>query len=319
MALEHMKVGKFQFRIRALENIGLPAFHGATLRGGFGQALKGVACALRNQGCDGCLLRNQCVYLYLFDTPPPADAAMMRLYPAAPHPFVIEPPEAYTRVTAPGETLEFNLVLIGRALEYLAYFTYAFIRLGKQGLGRGRGKFDLEEISIAAGNGATPIYRQSEKTLRQPLVPDSAETLVQRVRQLSGSTRLSLRFITPTRIKFAEKLVEKPDFHHLIRSLLRRISSLSYFHCGTRLELDFRDLIERAQTIRRDDYRLRWVDRERYSTRQKQHMTLGGFVGEVSFEGDFTEFLPFLALGELVHTGKGATFGLGRYETQKLE
>ncbi len=43
-------------------------------------------------------------------------------------------------------------------------------------------------------------------------------------------------------------------------------------------------------------------------------MTLGGFVGEATFAGDFGEFLPMLAWGEVVHMGKAASFGLGRYE-----
>ncbi len=43
-------------------------------------------------------------------------------------------------------------------------------------------------------------------------------------------------------------------------------------------------------------------------------MRLGGFVGQVTYRGDFTEFLPYLLLGTYTHVGKGATFGLGEYE-----
>jgi CRISPR/Cas system endoribonuclease Cas6 (RAMP superfamily) len=42
----------------------------------------------------------------------------------------------------------------------------------------------------------------------------------------------------------------------------------------------------------------------------------GGFVGDATFEGDLAEFLPALRLGELVHVGKGTTFGLGKYRLE---
>ena len=50
------------------------------------------------------------------------------------------------------------------------------------------------------------------------------------------------------------------------------------------------------------------------SSRQKQKMSLGGFIGEATYAGNFGEFLPMLAWGEVVHLGKAVSFGLGRYE-----
>jgi CRISPR-associated endoribonuclease Cas6 len=43
-------------------------------------------------------------------------------------------------------------------------------------------------------------------------------------------------------------------------------------------------------------------------------MTLGGFVGEMEIEGDLEPLAPLLATAEILHVGKGATFGLGRIE-----
>lgn len=314
----HFSVGKFLIRIKALTNLGLPAYKGSTLRGGFGQALKEVACALKRQECGSCLLRNRCVYSYVFETPPAEDAGMMRLYPAAPHPFVIEPPESESAVVPAGENLEFGLILVGRAREYLPYFIYAFMRLGERGLGRGRGKFALEGILASGANGPIPIYREENKSLVSSSPYPTWDAVRERAEELSGSETLTFHFRTPTRVKYEEHLVAEPEFHHLVRSLLRRLSGLSYFHCGERLELDFKGLVERAGKIERLSSDLRWYDWERYSGRQKQRMTLGGFLGQVTYAGDFRGFLPLLAWGEVLHVGKAASFGLGRYEMRSV-
>ena len=89
---------------------------------------------------------------------------------------------------------------------------------------------------------------------------------------------------------------------------------LSYFHCGEELNLNFREVIERAKEVETLSKNLRWHDWERYSNRQKTRMTMGGFMGEVTYGGDLEEFQPFIKLGEYVHLGKGSSFGLGKYE-----
>jgi hypothetical protein len=127
--------------------------------------------------------------------------------------------------------------------------------------------------------------------------------------------RITLNFLTPTRLKRQKRWVwEGPPFEILVRSLLSRTSSLSYFHCGQRLEVDFRGLIDRAveaQIVRNDTH---WEDWQRFSGRQKQNIKMGGLMGKVTYQGDLQEYLPLLALGELIHVGKGTVFGNGQYE-----
>jgi CRISPR/Cas system endoribonuclease Cas6 (RAMP superfamily) len=41
-------------------------------------------------------------------------------------------------------------------------------------------------------------------------------------------------------------------------------------------------------------------------------MKLGGVVGRLVLEGDLAPFVPLLRTAEIVHVGKGATFGLGK-------
>ena len=115
-------------------------------------------------------------------------------------------------------------------------------------------------------------------------------------------------------MRFDGHITDKIEFHVLTRNLLRRISSLSYFHCNEKFQVDFKSLIEKASAVKQIKSDTHWFDWKRYSTRQEEWMSLGGVTGAVSYEGDLTEFMPLLKLGEYVHLGKGTSFGLGKYE-----
>ena len=42
-------------------------------------------------------------------------------------------------------------------------------------------------------------------------------------------------------------------------------------------------------------------------------MKMGGFMGEIAFEGDIEPFMSLIKAGEIIHVGKGTGFGLGKY------
>jgi hypothetical protein len=105
----------------------------------------------------------------------------------------------------------------------------------------------------------------------------------------------------------------RPDFHVVFRRLLGRLSSLAHFNGPGPLDLDFRDLIERAQSvvITRDD--TRWT---RYSGRQDRRMEGEGLDGAVTYRGDLKPFWPYPVFGQWTHVGSGTTFGLGGYRLE---
>ena len=138
--LSHFRFAQFQFILKALDCLNLPAYKGSTLRGGFGHAFKKVVCVTRQKACDSCLLKEKCVYSYVFETPPPPDTSKMRKYPFAPHPFIIIPPLEEKRTYREGENLCFELTLVGRSIDYLPYFIYTLDELGRIGIGKGKGK-----------------------------------------------------------------------------------------------------------------------------------------------------------------------------------
>jgi hypothetical protein len=169
-----IQTASFTFHTRALEPLILPSYKGSALRGGFGSTFRRVVCALRKNDCRDCLLRDKCVYSYVFETPLPPDTRIMRKYKSAPHPFVIEPPPEKRMGYKPGDEIRFGLILIGRAIDYMPYFIYTFDELGRTGIGKGRGKYELISVTDknnlhivkeAATQGAGEIMEEYEEVI----------------------------------------------------------------------------------------------------------------------------------------------------------
>src|SRR4030042_4120219 len=108
-SINYFQFAQFNFFLKALDCIHLPAYKGSTLRGGFGHAFKKIVCVNKEKICESCLLKQKCAYSYIFETPPPSDTSKMRKYPYAPHPFVITPPLEEKRTYREGDTLCFEL------------------------------------------------------------------------------------------------------------------------------------------------------------------------------------------------------------------
>ncbi len=161
--LESFRLARLHLCLRAKDTLLLPPYKGSTLRGAFGHAFKKVACPFRCSA-GSCVLPKVCVYTYTFETPPPEGSQILRKYPHAPHPFVIEPPADQRQLFEPGEELYFGLVLIGRALDYLPYFIYAFDELGRIGIGRRKGKYEVTAVEGFGQDGeGRKIYGSSPK------------------------------------------------------------------------------------------------------------------------------------------------------------
>jgi hypothetical protein len=307
----------------------LPRYKGSTLRGGFGRAFRQMCCAQRQDECHGCLLRETCPYAYVFETAPPAGAQVLRNLENVPRPFVIEPPLETRQEYRPGEKLSFGLVLIGNGIRYLPYFIAGLEELGRIGIGKGRRPYRLGAVYFAGLEGGPQgaekvVFSAADRTVRDAgVLLTGAEITAGVGPDLGPDTgadtpsthpdRLQIRFLTMTRLKHGGTFVTTIPFHALVRGLLRRLSSLLYFHHGIEWDVNFAGLIERAKRISTTAENVQWVDWDRYSGRRGTHITMGGLVGTVVYSGDLDEFWPLLKIGEYVHVGKGAVFGMGKY------
>jgi len=302
-------VARYRLEFAVRQPIRLPDYAGSMLRGAFGHALRQIACMTRQKECAGCPLLAVCSYPAIFAPPPPTKHSLQK-FSQIPVPYVIEPPAWGSRVLAAGETLTFHQVLIGRALQELPLIILVWRRALARGLGAGDGTADLVRVVHCSETGDQEIHRPEVGTIAAhgqgiALAGESDHSV---------TTTATLRFETPLRLQENGHALppERLQARSLLMTLARRANLLAEFHSGIDLVTNFATLSAACADIR-EEKTLTWLDWTRFSSRQQQKMSLGGVVGTWRLEGPLAPFAPLLQLGEWLHVGKQAAFGLGRY------
>ncbi len=262
------------------------------------------------------MLNQSCPYAYVFETLKLSGMDINHQADNLPHPFVIEPPLTDQTEFQAGDEFDIGLVLFGKSVSFLPYFVFTFDQMGKMGLGRGKGKFELisgfalndlvtgEKIQIY--DGQSQVLNGNFRTWRfNDLFP---------LQKTINNSSLKIKLLTPTRITQRNQLIKQLPFELFLRTLLRRISLLGRIHCDSVWELPYREIIDQAvQQVRLVSSETKWHDWERYSNRQRQRMSMGGIVGSLTYEGNLVPYLSLILLGQFTHIGKNTTFGLGQY------
>lgn len=301
--------------VRFLEKAVVPPYEGSMIRGAFGRAFKESCCPFPHNG-NGCPLGDKCPYGYVFETSPPEDARDFAKNQEVPRPYVFEPPDDTKMEYAPGEKMRFGFNVVGRAVEYMPYFIYAFSKMGHEGVGRLKARYRLEKV--VANN---PLVGMREEifdgeVVRNRRLPTNWEDAVNASRKLEEE-RVHLEFLTPTFVKFRGRVSsEAPTFAALVQALLIRIPMLSIVHSGKLWQEDFKAEVRRAEEVETVRDSTTWVSFRRYSSFRGKVELLEGIVGNVEYSGPISTFLPLICMGQLTHVGKRAVFGLGRYNVE---
>ncbi len=257
-------------------------------------------------------IRPSALYEYFMTTPPPPDAAAMRLYPHVPHPYALSCEWRMTPLQLkPGDIHHIRIRLFGRANDLLKVIALALSRAARQGLGGNRIPMRLMDIHARDldGGESTRLFAPGETFhTPNPVVPPVPESL---------SPLVEVSFISPLRMQHKGRLMRPGNFSPsaFLINIIRRISMLQLFHEGSKLQADYSFLRSRAAAIVVRRSNLSWVEQRRYSARQKREIPLGGIMGSVTL--DFSkagELLPWIWTGQHLQTGKGTVFGLGQFK-----
>lgn len=305
---------RFRFHFRAAGPVHFPAYKsGNIVRGAFGGIFRKLVCV---PGCDDaktCQMRAACPYARVFE-PRAARGDGPSGLADWPRPFVFRAAHLDGRTIRAGEAFHFDVHVFDVRDPALPYFVLAFAQLAREGLGPGRARAELTSVNQLDLSGAadSQVFDGEQFGMRELDAPNSVDLTAPAV----PTSRVRVRFVTPTELKSGHELAERPEFGALFGRLRDRISTLRALYGAGPLEIDFHAMGERAAAVRMTRCELRKTEVERLSSRTGQRHTLGGFVGEAEYEGGLGEFLPYLRLGKWVGVGRQTVWGKGELEVE---
>jgi hypothetical protein len=313
----------FLFTAEVVTPLELNEHSGAALRGNFFEALWRRFCTNKAAAtCADCPLHLAC----------PVSALVAPLREECqrgrdiPRPYIILPPLGTARYYGPGDILVFGLTLFGNIVQLLPYIILSTGVLEDSGLGRKlnengrrRGKFKIRQIeSYNQFSGERQvIYEAGKPVVGVTTLSVTADDVAARAVTLPAD-RLTINFLTPTRLVDREAVVHHIVFRPFVQRLLERLTALEEeYGVGE----DYRSLVECQELLRLAENvqcgdGTTWEEVKSYSQRQRQSMPISGFSGKATFVGNLAPFLELLVWGELVHVGKSCVKGNGWYRIE---
>ena len=144
-----------------------------------------------------------------------------------------------------------------------------------------------------------------------PFTPPSEPMILSLDTPAHAVRRVRVEFVTPTEIKGARS----PEFGALAARIRDRLSTLRELYDDGPLPIDFRAFGERARQVRMTRCEIADVSLTRRSSRTGQLHSIGGFTGVAEYEGDLTEFVPYLQAAAWTGVGRQTVWGKGEIAT----
>jgi len=277
-------------------------YWGSALHGVLGQSLKQLHCTAADGVCETCKNTADCTFVEAFKTPAPAGYEHSSKYAEPPQPFIIRKDVFDKSVFLPGDSFSFELTLIGNAIRLLPVYLEGFAQVGKTGMGKRRGTFEIVEI-LTNKKGDGKFVKAQGKNLLKPVDVSSFFDYPAPIE------KVELHFVTPLHIKEKGEPVVVPQPALFIERLYERVSLLNHLYCrGAMQPLPKTDLSNWTTNAE-----MTTMPFARFSTRHNQKIPLWGSIGKLTWNGNITPMMPLLKMGQLVNIGKMAALGLGQY------
>lgn len=298
----------FRFTFEAVDPVFFPpGSAGNAFRGAFGHIFRRIACAPGCQEARSCDVRDQCAYARLFE---PACLDGPSGLTDAPRPFVVRAGALDGQFFQPRSLFSIDIHIFDLHDPAVAYFVLAFRELARDGIGAERGRVKLVRVcSLDAGRRTGICVYQSGRFLTRDH-PDAIHLSLERW-EIRQTQPVTVRFVTPTELKSDGTVLHDAPFGVVLARARDRVATLSELYGDGHLDLDFRGMAERASWVKTVASSLRWESHQRRSSRTHQTHPISGFVGEVSYEGDMGEFLPFLRAAYWTGIGRQTVWGKG--------
>lgn len=270
----------------------------------FATICKRVACRRGGTACVKCPVQAVCAWHAVFAQELSADPEALKRHQKPPLPFVFSFPHRDSPGNEP-DIIECGLIVVGSAIPHAGMLLEGLAKL----LADESNPLEGEMLQLASRDyqgTCVPLGRGACIEQAEYLVVLSADGLLERCPWDCSS--MSVRLFSPLKLIRDGRQLARFDFSLFVRTLMRRVSSLAYYYGGSEFDCDFRRLASLASAVVCTD------DHFFHNSVGGGNRKLAGIGGEGCFSGDFSELMPILTLGTYLHAGKGAAYGMGRYE-----
>jgi hypothetical protein len=179
----------------------------------------------------------------------------------------------------------------------------------------------IEAVNPLTGEQQT-LMGEGQGMIQMPQLAVTRELVEAQAQRLAGALagnggKLTITFLTPTRIVDQGELCHRPAFRPLFQRLFERVRQLCADFGDSAPEVGWDELRRWAEVVELVEDKTRWWDVRGHSRRLGRSQPLGGFVGQAVYEADeWRPLLPWLLWGVCVHVGKNAVKGGGWIEVR---
>ena len=269
------------------------------IRSVMGAALRHECCYCLSEKCPDCDRQKSCVYYQVFEGVRPDFLKGMRVQAYSLHQV-----QKFS-FGSEMQRFDFRMTLYGDSITELYPYVYlAFYNVGRRGITRDRIPFSFS------------VTHTSSVADDRRSLSDSIESWSEREEDYAAfSGKIKIELKTPLRFQYKGHYGLDFSLDDFSSCLYRRMKGmLSVFGngpvpCG---------IIFDAVKMHKEN--IHWQDYSHYSARQKDSMMLGGILGSIELDGNFSPLdMMILDFADRFSAGKNVVFGLGNVEVWKKE
>jgi len=248
----------------------------------------------------------------IFSPPLSSDPAAVRRFQKPAPAFILQPKTLAMVDGEEGDTLELEVLFLGDGLQQMGIFLDILRELGRCGLFAGEGRF---EVTSAVCRTAAGHWRPLAIGAKERLAPTDVIALGTYLDEwLPLPSPVRLRFVTPARLVAAGRTLRRPRFSQLFPFMLRRVTSMLYYHCNLEPLDDPCPLLATAGQVESSWQVCHWDDWRELGGRDEDGK-IGGISGDLQLTADsFDEVGWVIVLASLFGIGRGAAFGSGQIQ-----
>lgn len=247
----------------------------------------------------------------LFSPELSSDPVALRRFQKPAPPFVLRSgPWLHGVDLQEGDALELEVLFLGDGVRMIDDFALILRNFGNDGLAHGEGCFEIAGVTFrSAADGWHPCRPM-------PVKADSSCEVLSIGAWLDGllplPAPLSLEFVTPTRLVTNGRALRRPHFSQLLPFMLRRVTSMLYYHCDLEPVDDPAALLAMAGLVETTWDTASWID-WRELGEQGASRKVGGLTGRLHLSGEGADDWGWIvALATLFGIGRSAAYGAGQ-------